>query len=111
MKWIRCKDCGMAIKVNDYDFMATCPICDAKVFVQNAEEVRSLSNLYNAHQYCDNHTDNSNVRNVNNNVNYNNVYKASNTKGQANVKGNPLAIAIFIFVFIIFFIIAVLGEL
>ena len=111
MKWIRCKDCGMAIKVNDYDFMAQCPICDAKIFVQNAEEVRSLSNLYNAHQYCDNHTVNTNVRSASNSVNYGNVYRNTNTKGQANVKGNPVAIAIFIFVFIIFFIIAVLGEL
>ena len=99
----------MAIKVNDYDFMATCPICDAKVFVQNAEEVRSLSNLYNAHQYCDTHVSNSSVRSVNNNVNYNNINK--NINNHANVKGSPVAVAIFIFIFVILFILAIVGEL
>lgn len=110
MKWIRCKDCGMAIKVNDYDFMATCPICDAKILVQTAENVRSLSNLYNAHQYCDNHNTNSNTRINNVTSNYNNNVN-NNFKGKTNTKSNSVAVAIFIIFFVIMFILAFIGEL
>jgi predicted nucleic acid-binding Zn-ribbon protein len=111
MKWIRCKDCGMLIKANDYDFMANCPICDTKIFVQSADEIRSLNNSYNTHRYCNNHVDNSNIRDVNNSVNNGNVYKNKSSNNKANVKGNPVAISIFIFIFVIFFILSVVGGL
>lgn len=109
MKWIRCKDCGMLIKANDYDFMANCPICDTKIFVQSADEIRSLNNSYNTHRYCNNHENNSNIRDVNNSVDYSKVYKSQNTNKQSKAKANPVATAIFIFIFVIFFILSFLG--
>ena len=52
MKWIRCDDCGMAVKVNEDEIFVKCPICNKSLNTFTADTVRGFDNMYNSQNYC-----------------------------------------------------------
>lgn len=52
MKWIRCDDCGMAVKVNENEILVKCPICNKTLNTFTADTVRGFDDMYNSQNYC-----------------------------------------------------------
>ena len=120
MRWIRCNDCGMAIKIKGDEFFVDCPICNKKVSTITAETIKGVDSLYNSSNYCTNCDDEHPYFDERKTYNKKKTYEpkenaedimkalfSNNTKKGENEGGAAIGIVIFV-IFIIMFILSMM---